>query len=303
MNKSLRFGVFTGQVVSFKELVKRWKYCEEVGFDSVWIADHFAHWNKGLEPFWESWTLLSALACNTTKIRIGTSVTNMSWRHPAWLARQALTIDHISNGRLEIGLGSGRHGTSEQKKLGTEDWLDRERVERFQEYVEIIDLLLRNPTTTYSGKYYQLNEVNMGPECVQKPRPPILIGTKGTKMLMIVSKIADTWNCIANFDENMEDLSFKIIKEKNNLLDKYCSKIGRDPKEIHRSVMIYENKAFHDFNSMILYNSPDIIEAIVKKYTKIGFNEIIIPYPIVKKEIPKFEKIAQDVIPELREKY
>jgi hypothetical protein len=101
----------------------------------------------------------------------------------------------------------------------------------------------------------------------------------------------------------MEDLSFKIINEKNNLLDKYCTEIKRDTKEILRSLMIYENKAFHDFSSMNLYNSSDIIEGIVKKYTEIGFNEIIIPYPIINKEIPLFEKITQEVIPELRERY
>ncbi len=302
MDNALRFGVFTGQVIPFMELVQAWKYCEEAGFDSIWVADHFAHWNEGLEPFWECWTTLAALAFHTSKIRFGATVVNMTWRHPAWLARQALTVDHMSNGRLEIGLGTGSHGTADQKWLQFNDWETKERVERFREYVEIVDLLLRNPITTYKGKYYHVNEVPMGPECIQKPRPPILIGTKGRKMLKIVSRFAETWNCMAFFDENLEDKSFKDIKEKNILLDKYCLDIGRDPKEIRRSMMIYEIKPFNDFGSMDLYHSPEVFEEIVKKYTKIGFNEIIIAYPIIKEDIPLFEKIAQEVIPELREK-
>jgi len=192
LKKELRFGAFPAQVAPFKELVKQWKFCEEAEFDSIWIADHFAHWNKGLEPFWESWSLLSAIACYTSKIRFGTMVTNMTWRHPAWLARQALTIDHISNGRLEIGLGSGSHGSADQKMIGVEDWTTKERVERFREYIEIMDLLLRNPVTTYTGEYYQIKEAYMAPESVQKPRPPFLIGTRGTKMLKIVAQFADT---------------------------------------------------------------------------------------------------------------
>ena len=185
---------------------------------------------------------------------------------------------------------------------GTEDWENKERVGRFREYVEIVDLLLRKLLTTYTGKYYQLNEATMGPNCVQKPRSPILIGTKGTKMMKIVSRFADTWNSIAFFNEKMEDKSFEIIKEKNKL-DKYCNEMGRDPKEIRRSIAIYETKAANNYSSMKLYSSLDIIRDIVKKYTKIGINEIILACPFVKKEIPLFEKIALEVIPELRKKY
>ncbi|NHJ33361.1 MAG: LLM class flavin-dependent oxidoreductase [Asgard group archaeon] len=302
MAKSLEFGVFTGQVIPFKNLVQAWKHIEEVGFDSIWVADHFAHWNEKQAPFWECWTTLAALAFHTSNIRFGATVTNMTWRHPAWLARLALTLDHMSNGRVVIGLGTGRKDTTDQQWLQYHNWETKERVERFREYVEIIDLLLCNPTTTYEGKHYQVNEAPMGPECVQKPRPPILIGTKGRKMLKIVSRFAETWNCIAFFDENLEDKSFEEIKEKNKLLDKFCLDIGRDPKEIRRSMMIYEIKPFNDFCSMDLYHSPGVLEKIVKRYTKIGFSEIILAYPVVKEDIPLFEKITKEVIPELQGK-
>jgi alkanesulfonate monooxygenase SsuD/methylene tetrahydromethanopterin reductase-like flavin-dependent oxidoreductase (luciferase family) len=298
----LKFGVFTGQVIPFNDLIKAWKNIESAGFNSIWLADHFAHWNKLQAPFWECWTTLTALANHTSKIRLGTTVSNMTWRHPAWLAKQALTLDHISNGRLDIGLGTGRQDSTDQKWLQYNNWETKERVDRFKEYVEIIDLLLCNSVTNYSGKYYQLKDAPMSPDCIQKPRPPILIGTKGKKMLKIVAQFAEIWNCMAFFDENWEDKSYEDIKVKNKLLNKYCKNIGRDPKEIHRSVMIYEVKPFNELSRMDLYSSPDILEQIISKYAKIGFNEIDIAYPIVKKDIPLFEKITKEVIFEFQGK-
>ena len=181
MDKKLEFGVFTGQVIPFNDLVQAWKHIEALGFGSIWVADHYAHWNEHLSPFWECWTTLAALACNTSKIRFGTTVTNMTWRHPAWLARMALTINHMSNGRLTIGLGTGSQNSADHKWLQHNNWETKERVERFQEYIEIIDSLLRNDHTTFTGKYYQVKDAPLGPECIQKPRPPLLIGTKGKK--------------------------------------------------------------------------------------------------------------------------
>jgi alkanesulfonate monooxygenase SsuD/methylene tetrahydromethanopterin reductase-like flavin-dependent oxidoreductase (luciferase family) len=227
----------------------------------------------------------------------------MTWRHPAWLARQALTVDHMSNGRLEIGLGTGSHGSSDHKWLQYNNWETKERVERFREYVEIIDSLLRNPVTSYNGKYYQLNEAPMGPDCIQKPRPPILIGTKGKRMLKIVAQYAQNWNVMAFFDENRVDKSFEDIKEKGKLLDKYCQEIGRDKKEIRRSMMIYDIKCFNEIGSLQICQSPEFFEEIVKKYIDIGFNEIYIAYPLLKEDMPGFEKIINEIIPEFREKY
>lgn len=290
-------------MVPFKDLVKSWQHCEQLGYDSLSIADHFAHWKKTELPFWESWSTLAAMACHTTKIRFGATVTNMTWRHPAWLARQALTVDHMSNGRLEIGLGTGSHDSSDHKWLQFNNWETKERVERFREYVEIIDSLLRNSVTTFKGKYYTLNEAPMEPESVQKPRPPILIGTKGKRMLKIVSQFAENWNVMAFFDEKREDKSFEDIKEKGKLLDKYCHEIDRDPKNIHRSMMIYDIKCFNEIGTMQIYQSPDFFEEIVKKYIEIGFNEIYLAYPLQKEDFPGFKEISNEIIPELREKY
>ena len=298
---SLQLGVATVQNVSWKKLVERWWFIEKGGFDSIWVADHFLHWNKPMMPFFESRSTLSALACHTSKIRFGALVTAMHWRHPAWLARQALTIDHISNGRLELGLGAGGSSKIEYSMTGIKEWQSREKVNRFQEYVEIVDQLLRNPVTTYHGKYYQLEKAVMQPDPIQKPRPPITIGAFSPRMLRIAARHADTWNTLG--DPISSEESMDTAKKQMNFLDRCCQQINRDPQTLKRSFLLYEREAMHNISGMKLYESTALIKDAVEKCLDLGFTEIIILYPFIEKEIPIFEQIALELIPELRKLY
>ena len=120
----LQFGVLTLQHLGWEEEAKRWQSIEKLGYDSIWVADHFVNYANPAEPWFESWTLMSALATVTERVRLGTLVSSFSFRNPAVLARQAMTIDHISNGRLEIGLGAGPSGETDPsfKMTGVPDW-------------------------------------------------------------------------------------------------------------------------------------------------------------------------------------
>jgi len=297
----LRFGVITVQNTSWKTLVKRWQFIEEVGFDTLWVVDHFtvpvpSYVNM---PWFEAWTTLSALGVQTSRIRIGTLVTAIPWRNPAWLARQALTVDHISHGRLELGLGTGVHGDVGHSMTGIEDWVPRERVERFREYVEIVDLLLRNPVTTYRGKYYKLEAAHMQPPPVQKPRPPITIGAYGPLMLKYVARYADAWNRIGGIlDSDVEE-----VRRQNRLLDKYCVEMNRDPQSLRRSYVMCEFEAIRSLGPMMIYKSIDAFPKAVERYIKVGITEFVIGYPFAEGQIPVFEQIAKETIPELRKLY
>jgi alkanesulfonate monooxygenase SsuD/methylene tetrahydromethanopterin reductase-like flavin-dependent oxidoreductase (luciferase family) len=297
----VRFGVISVQNAPWETLVNRWRYIEQAGFDTLWVADHFTVPFKPYydEPWFEAWTTLAGLAALTSKIRIGTLVTAIRWRNPAWLARQALTIDHISNGRLEIGIGSGGHGDVGHSMTGVEDWEPGERVKRFREYIEILDQLLRCPVTTYHGRYYQLKEAHMQPRPVQSPRPPITIGAYKPLMLKHAARYADAWNRIGGLSES----ELEEVRRQNRLLDKYCRERGRDPESLRRSYVMCEREAMVNLGPMHIYRSIDSFTDSVERCLDAGINEFIISYPNVDEQIPVFEQIAMDIIPELREKY
>ena len=298
MEQDLRFGVLTLQHRPWREEVKRWQMIEDLGFDSIWLADHFVNYMQPTAPWFESWTLLAALASQTSHIRIGTLVSSIPLRNPVLLARQALTVDHISNGRLELGIGAGAPGNIDPvySMIGIEDWNPSERVSRFQETVEIIDKCLRNRITSFEGQYYHLRETAMVPPPVQQPRPPITIGAMGSRMLKITARYADTWNSFG--DEEWGAPPEKIVENtqhRNKLLDKYCREINREPRSLRRSLLIFGADA------PIAFRSKKDFAEVVERYTKIGISELIFYYPHTEELLPTFKEIATDLIPTLRE--
>ena len=296
MSKELRFGIITIQRLPWQEEVQRWKNIEALGFDSIWLADHFLDPYNPTGDWYEAWTLLAALATFTEKIRIGTLVTSIPLRHPAILARQALTVDHISDGRLELGLGSGVSGETDSvyQMIGIKDWTPHERVERFKEQVEIIDKCLRNREISYEGKYYSLKKAYMYPSPIQKPRPPITIAAMGKNMLKITAQYADTWNSLGGEWNTSAKEMLKNTRERIETLDQYCDKIGRDPQSISRSFLFF-GEIFAP-----IFESEEDFRDIIGQYKDIGINEFIFYYPREPNQLPKFKQIANDVIPKLK---
>ena len=301
MENNLRFGVITVQNAHWETLVDRWRLIEEAGFDTLWVADHFTvpFPSYADMPWFEAWTTLAGLAAATSRIRIGTLVTAIPWRNPAWLARQALTVDHISHGRLELGIGSGGHGDIGHSMTGVEDWKPRERVRRFREYVEILDLLLREPVATYDGRYYRLKEAHMQPRPVQRPRPPITIGAYGPLMLRHTARYADAWNRIGGLTEG----ELEEVRHQNRLLDGYCAEMGREPETLRRSYVMCERAAIRNLGPMSIYESTDAFTEGVERCLDVGISEFILGYPNVDEQVPVFEEIAREVIPGLRERH
>ncbi len=296
MKNTIRFGVLTIQNLPWEKEVERWKLIESLGFDSVWLADHFTDPVNHTGHWLESWTLLASLAVVTERIRIGTLVSSMPLRRPAVLARQALTVDHISNGRLELGLGTGGSRDPVHNMLGIEDWVGSERAERFKDQIEVIDRLLRHDVSSYNGKFYKLNEATMNPQTIQKPRPPLVIAAMRKSMLKIAAKYADTWNSFGS--EDWRTPAEKILentKKRVELMEKYCDEIGRNPETLRRSLLFYSR------HGRTILDSEENFRNVINRYKEIGINEFIIYFPFFDlKQIENIKLIAKDVIPDLR---
>jgi alkanesulfonate monooxygenase SsuD/methylene tetrahydromethanopterin reductase-like flavin-dependent oxidoreductase (luciferase family) len=297
MEHKLRFVVGAIQDAPWPEMITRWQRVESMGLDGLMLADHFVNFAQPNAPWFEAWTLLAALATQTKTIRIGL-LTAIPWRNPAFLARQAMTVDHISNGRLDLGLGAGAPGAIDVSyaMTGTPDWPAKERVDRFREVVEVVDQLLRNQESSYAGQYYQLKGTIMNPLPVQQPRPPLMIGANGPRMLKIVAKYADTWNTFGGVDIKSPDEMLTLTRTRNAQLDEYCAEIGRDPTTLRRSVLFYTEEDY-----MKMYSLPGAFEEIVKRYREIGITEFMFFYPFVPMMMPMFEQIVNEAIPRLRQ--
>lgn len=303
MAHKLRFGINILQNLPYEQLVKRWQKVEELGFDSLWLADHFG---AGINPegtWFDGWTLLAAMATTTKRVRIGTAVTSPTQHNPAMVAKWAMTVDHISGGRLELGMGAGGMGSAwEEEMIGvSSSWTGGQRVERFREFIEIIDTMLQNLKSSYEGKYYKTKDTLMIPSPVQKPRPPLTIAAHGKKSLKIAAQYADTWNTYGKGWVSEKEC-FEAARQQMEQLDEYCAEIGRNPTEIRRS--FYPFGPHHSSASLQAF--IDFVEA----YREIGFTEFIMTWlpenflPNIDSDLVMnqelLEQIATEALPKLR---
>ncbi len=225
---NVKFGLFYPQVgQSFDVFRERTQLAEKLGYDSVFCVDHM--WQRGLPEVdhLEAWTLLSALAPATERLRLGALVLCNSYRNPALLAKMAATLDNISGGRLILGIGSGWMD-EEYRGYGYPFPPTLERIEQLDEALEVIRRLFTEKCADFQGKYYTLDQAYNRPAVVQKPYPPILIGGGGEKfMLRVVARHADIWNCPNNHSAEFE--------QRLAALHRHCEDVGRDPSEIEVS--------------------------------------------------------------------
>lgn len=224
---------------------------EKLGYTSVWAYDHFMpHYSYGpleTKPMFECYTLLAAIASITNKVKIGQVVTCNSYRPPSLLAKIGATLDAISNGRLEFGIGAGWY-EEEYTAYGYQYPKDSVRIEQLDEALHIIKAMWTDTKATYSGKYYSIKEAICNPKPLQKPHPVIMVGGSGEKLLLrVVAKHADRYNHPFGTPDE--------LKHKVEVLKEHCKSIGRDHKEIEKSVLI----------RVIVANSDKEVEHIVRK--------------------------------------
>ena len=220
------------RVVRWPEYVTLARLAEDVGFDSMWIGDHLLYRTAalGARGPWEAWTMLAGLAAATSRITLGPLVACTSFHNPAMLAKMAATVDEISGGRLVLGLGAGWNET-EYQAFGFP--FDR-RIARFEEAFTIIRTLLREGRIDFQGEFYQARDCELLPRPSRPNGPPLMIGSKGDRMLAITLPHVDAWNVWYTDTGNRPD-GVPALRTK---VDEACRAVGRDPAEIERSVAV-----------------------------------------------------------------
>ena len=274
----MRFGIFTFSRAPYAEIMRTFRLAEELGFASAWVNDDLMV--SDYADF-EPWTLLAALARDTTRIRLGTMVTAITFRHPSFLAAQVITLDHISEGRVALGIGSGGP-PHPYGAFGHADWSPRERAERLEEQAAVLDTLLRGEPVSRDGRHYPIQDAVL-PVPVQRPRPPLVIAAHGDRALRVVARYGDGWNTLGGqpFPEGLDPARRLPLAETvsrtrhlSERLDDICMEVSRDPATIQRSVMAL-------CPNPDPFSSLDAFDEYVGGYDATGINEIIFYWPPV----------------------
>ncbi len=289
----MRFGMQTSiNGVSWGELADMWKFLDrETSMYSAWTFDHFVPPGVGQDPHescFEGWAALAALAAVTERIRLGCLVTGVTYREPAVLAKMAATVDHISNGRLEFGIGAAWH-EGEHAMYGIPFPPVKERQDRLEEAVQLIRLLFdAGRPVDFSGKYYNLRQAAFAPRPVQRPHPPIMIGGSGEKRtLRTLARYGDVMNVSGDP---------AAVRAKIDVLERHCADVGRDPSEIDKTVftavIVSDNEKLIDRVATMMSMGSGIsaeeakrvmpigtaehVLEVVERYAEIGVSQIII---------------------------
>lgn len=270
MTSSIRVGVVVVQNLPWPRWRERVLQVEALGFDAVYVWDHLVHrTQEPTDPLFDGMTALAAAAEFTSTIRLGTMVAAPVFRHPAVLANQAMTLDQISGGRLELGIGAGG-ALLDDEVLGIEPRDKGELVERFIETVEMVDAILRG-ADSYEGAHYRGARISVAPGPAQQPRPPLTIAAHGDRTLRLAARYADVWNSITTRGADKEEV-LRLAASRSRALDEYAQECGRDPQSIRRSVLIGSD----DWPAL---ESVGAFRDAVLAYREIGITDIVLIHP------------------------
>lgn len=299
--------------------------CERLGFDSIYLSDHVVprpntpyperdEYDLNV-PYLECWTLLSALAVETEKVKLGTFTLCNSFREPpSLLAKMAATVDHVSKGRLIFGIGAG-YNEKEYIMYGVPYPKPGIRIRRLDEALTIIRLMWTEERPSFEGKYYRINEAICNPKPLQKPYPRILIGGRGRRLTMkVVARHADAWNWPPAVPCTPE-----VYREYCEILDRNCEAEGRDPGSIVKSLgdICHINRDESELRKHVAQYKPDELtaedylkhligtpEECIEKingYQDLGISELVLQFPSLGSgDLSDVRLFAESVIPAFR---
>ncbi len=290
---------------------------ERLGYEAGYVYDHFIPYygNNENGPFFEAYTLLSAVASVTTRLRIGQVVTCNSFRHPSLLAKITSTLDAISNGRLEFGIGAGWF-EEEYVSYGYRFDNARTRIEQLDESLAIIRKMWKDEKSTFKGKHYSVENAICSPKPVQLPHPPIMVGGAGSRLMEVVARHATRYNHPFGTPE--------VLEEKISMLKTKCKDAGRDHGEIENSVLLRvlvgkdgdevkeivsglkkKNESITDFvlrsSDSIAMGTPDEVSEYLGRYERIGITYFIVNFVGLSRSLDMLSTFAAKVIPKIRQ--
>ena len=269
----MRVGVLLLPTDPWPETVERVRRLEDLGYDHVWTYDHLS-WRRYRDRPWHAaipW--LTGLAAATSRIRLGTMVSSPNFRHPVTLAKEAMTLDHVSGGRLTLGIGAGGPGF-DATVLGGSQPSPGERVTRLAEFVHVLDGLLRNAEHSHRGDHYVVDDARMIPGCVQQPRVPLAVAAGRPRTLELAARYADAWITYGDtaYREMSPAATERIVREQRRILDEACRTVGRDPSDLQR-IFLIGNSEDRPLASV------DAFAQFAERYRALGFTDLVFHHP------------------------
>ncbi|WIM94883.1 LLM class flavin-dependent oxidoreductase [Actinoplanes oblitus] len=291
----MRFGIVILPDQRWAESSRRWRLAEEYGFDHAWTYDHLG-WRDLVDgPWFDAVPTLTAAALVTERIRLGTYVASPNFRHPAHFAREATALDDISAGRLLLGLGAGGIGF-DSAVLGRPELTPRARVDRFTEFLELFDTILRSPatpgsSTTWSGSYFAAVDARNHPGPVQQPRPPFVVAANGPRALRLAVKYGDGWVTTGPQAETSAEW-WRAVSEIRDRFETALADAGRAPESVDRYLNL-------DSSPVFSMSSLDAFQEATGRAAELGFTDVITHWPRAASWYAGDEKTLEAVAAEL----
>jgi alkanesulfonate monooxygenase SsuD/methylene tetrahydromethanopterin reductase-like flavin-dependent oxidoreductase (luciferase family) len=295
----VRFGVVMLPTDPWAETVERARRVEQLGYDHIWTYDHLSWRRYRGKPWFNAIPWLTGLAGVTERVELGTMVASPNFRHPVTLAQDAVTIDHVSNGRFVLGIGAGGVGF-DSNVFGQAALSPAQLVGRLDEFVELLGRLFDEDVVSHAGAYYTVNEAVVRPTSVRAPRVPIAVAASGAKSISLVARRADAWITLGDLRPLAERRTdpYELVRAHVRLLDDACAATGRDPATVRRLFMtgVTEDRPLASVSSF---------EDFANVLAELGFTDIVFHHPRPDDRVwaePEsiVEEIAASVIPRMR---
>ncbi|MER6101281.1 LLM class flavin-dependent oxidoreductase [Streptomyces sp. NPDC001832] len=274
----------------------KWQRAEELGFHTAYTYDHLSWRSFRDGPWFGAVPTLTAAATVTQGMRLGTLVTSPNFRHPVTLAKDLITLDDVSDGRITLGIGAGGNGfdATTLRRSDERAWTPRERADHFDEFVPLLDQLLREPSVTYEGRFYAANEARNIPGCVQQPRLPFAVAATGPRGMRLAARYGQAWVTTGDpklYEAGTPEQSVQAIRGQLTKLGTACESVGRDVAELDKILLT-------GFTPDRPLDSFDAFVDFAGTHFALGFTEIVIHWPIPDSDFAADEKVFERVATE-----